>query len=310
MRVDLLSRIPPASHPDMQLERMPLQSDPSRLFSVEGVVAVVTGGGTGIGLMIATALEHNGATVYIVGRRMSVLEQAVNERSINGRMIPVQCDVTSRESLLELVSIIRERSGYINLLVCNAGIVAGFQRPQPAEDRSDIRALQERLWNGPSPQDFARTFETNITSVYYCTVAFLELLHEGNMQGAMGRDKVTSQVITVSSVAALRRDERAYSYPYTLSKVASLHLGKMFTNVLSEWKIRSNVICPGIFPSEMTSGTIPDEHIKNDVPLQRAGDLQDMAGLILFLASRAGAYVDGTVHITDGGRLSLFPSTY
>ncbi|ETW82144.1 hypothetical protein HETIRDRAFT_475616 [Heterobasidion irregulare TC 32-1] len=293
----------------MHLEPFSLQSNPARLFSVEGAIAVITGGGTGIGLMMATALEHNGATVYIVGRRLAVLEQVAKERSRHGKLIPVQCDVTSRESLGELASMIRKRHGYINLLVCNAGIAAGFNKPPARGDKRDIRALQESLWNGPSPQDFARTFETNVTSVYYCVVAFLDLLHEANVRSS-GKDPVTSQVITVSSVAALRRDERQYSYPYTLSKAASLHLGKMFTNVLSEWKIRSNVICPGIFPSEMTSSVIPDEHIMNDVPLQRAGDQQDIAGIILFLASRAGAYVDGTVHITDGGRLSTFPSTY
>ncbi|KAI0060383.1 NAD-P-binding protein [Artomyces pyxidatus] len=282
--------------------------DPAQLFSVAGTVAVVTGGGTGIGLMMAAALENNGATVYIVGRRLPVLEKAAKERSRYGRMFALQGDVTSRESLLGVVEVIRERHGYINLLVNNAGVAHGIMQKY---EHQDIRSLQNELWNAASPRDFGMSFEANVTGVYYSTVAFLELLHNGNVRRAIAElHPVTSQVITVSSVAAFRRDDRPYSIPYTLSKVASTHMGKMFANILKDWKIRSNIIAPGIYPSEMTNGVIPDSHVARDVPLQRAGRLEDIAGLILFLASKAGGYVDGTVHITDGGRLSMFSSTY
>ncbi|KAI0049425.1 NAD-P-binding protein [Auriscalpium vulgare] len=259
--------------------------------------------------MIATALEHNGATVYIVGRRLPVLEKAAKERSRYGRMLPLQGDITSRESLLVIVDIIRQRHGYIDLLVNNAGVAQGIIRKY--DHQGDIRSLQDTLWNAASPQDFTDVFDANVTGVYYCTVAFLELLHDGNVRRSRtDPHHVTSQVITVSSVAAFRRDDRPYSIPYTLSKVASTHMSKMFANILKDWKIRSNVIAPGIFPSEMTNGLIPDSHVARDVPLQRAGKLEDIAGLTLFLASKAGSYVDGTVHITDGGRLSMFSSTY
>ncbi|KAI0265537.1 hypothetical protein BC834DRAFT_824834 [Gloeopeniophorella convolvens] len=285
--------------------------DPIHLFSVQGTVAVVTGGGTGIGLMMATALENNGATVYIVGRRLAVLEKAARERSRYGRIIALQGDVTSRESLLTVAEAVRERSGHVNLLVNNAGVARGLlKRNEPAPGSTaeeSLRALQDALWSSASPQDFRDSYDANVVGAYYSTVAFLELLHRGNLRGG---GAVTSQVITLSSVTAFRRDERQYSIPYTLSKVASTHMGKMFANILRDWKIRSNIIAPGIFPSEMTAGVIPDSHVAKDVPLQRAGRLEDIAGLTLFLASRAGSYVDGVVHIIDGGRLTMFPSTY
>ncbi|KAI0298070.1 hypothetical protein B0F90DRAFT_1633059 [Multifurca ochricompacta] len=281
--------------------------EPNHLFSVQGIVAVITGGGTGIGLMMATALENNGATVYIVGRRLSVLEKAARERSRYGRMIPLQGDVTSRESLQAVVKAVHTRSGYVNVLVNNAGIARGMLPPT--------------LNQTASPQDFREVYEANVVGTYYATVAFLELLHLGNLSHThthphphevqlLEPPAVTSQVITLSSVAAFRRDERQYSIPYTLSKVANMHMGKIFANMLRDWKIRSNIIAPGIFPSEMTAWAIPDSHAAHDVPLQRVGNIEDIAGLILFLSSRAGGYVDGVVHIIDGGRLTMFSSTY
>ncbi|KAI0035227.1 NAD-binding protein [Vararia minispora EC-137] len=278
---------------------------PANLFNVDGLVAVITGGGTGIGLMMAAALENNGATVYIVGRRKDVLDRAVHERSRHGKMRAVKCDVTCREQLLELAQTVRTEQGRVDLLVNNAGAAYGVR--QRSTEGSDVRALQAALWDSAGPEDFARCFDINVTATYYTTIAFLDLLAAANDRRPL--HSPTSQVITVSSVAALRRDERQYSIPYALSKSAVVHLAKMFVNIFKDLKIRSNVICPGIYPSEMTT-FLKEEAIREGVPLQRAGTQEDMAGLILFLASPAGAYVDGTVHITDGGRLSLFPSTY
>ncbi|KAG6335613.1 hypothetical protein ID866_3470 [Astraeus odoratus] len=166
-------------------------TDPKFLFNVEGQVAVVTGGGTGIGLLIAKALEHNGATVYIIGRRLHVLEKAASEHSKHDKIIPLQGDITSRESLLDMVETIRARHGYIDLLVNNAGISRNLLPrllPSPLdvnvneESQPSIKAFQDVLWNTGEPSGFAETFETNVTAVYYTTVAFLELLHLGNLR--------------------------------------------------------------------------------------------------------------------------------
>lgn len=216
--------------------------------------------------MIAKALENNGAIVYIVGRRFDVLEKAATENNVSsvsiparvisclvlllktyGNIIPVKGDVTSREDIVSLVEKIKSEQGFVNVLVNNSGVMHNrIATPVP----KDIKSFKEHLWNAGTPEDFNKTFEVNSTAVYYTTVAFLELLYEGN-QRRKSPDAPTSQVITVSSIGGLRRDERVSSLSYTASKAATLHMGKVFANVLAPWKIRSNVIAPGLYPSGM-----------------------------------------------------------
>ncbi|KAF8515280.1 short chain dehydrogenase/reductase [Gautieria morchelliformis] len=269
------------------------------LFSAAGLVAVVTGGGTGIGLMMATALEKNGATVYIVGRRKEVLEQAAKENAYyhcktHGRIIPLQGDVTSRESLLSVVSTIESQTGYINLLVNNSGLYGPVVSYPTSTD--NIVDLQKRLWESP-PELFQKTFEVNDTAIYFTTVAFLDLLAKGNKHG--GIPGVSSQGRPTPGIA------------YTLSKAAAIHLGKVLSNVLIDYNIRTNIVCPGIYPSEMTAPyNFPEVLPRDFVPMRRAGSIDDMAGLILYLATRAGAYLNGNVTICDGGTVGVHPATY
>ncbi|KAH9480252.1 Short-chain dehydrogenase/reductase VdtF [Psilocybe cubensis] len=155
---------------------------PSNLFDVEGLVVVITGGGTGIGLMMARALENNGASVYIVGRRLEVLERAAAENNNFDKIFPIEGDVTDRDSLLNVVEEVRSRHGYIDLLINNAGIARNLY-PHPLPSPSDevnvgsppsppasparspnvpsIKAFQNALWDCGSPEDFAETFLTN-----------------------------------------------------------------------------------------------------------------------------------------------------
>lgn len=100
---------------------------------------------------------------------------------------------------------------------------------------------------------------------------------------------------------------------YTLSKAACSHLGRVMANLLVPWGIRSNIIAPGVWPSEMTTSKVADascnldpDVLCTDVPLRRAGTEEDMAGAILYLASRAGAYMNGSEFVTDGGRANAF----
>ncbi|KAF9221535.1 NAD(P)-binding protein [Gyrodon lividus] len=366
-------------------------TDPAFLFGVEGQVAVVTGGGTGIGLMISTALENNGATVYIIGRRLDVLEKAALEHNRYGRIIPLQGDITSRDSLLSVVQTIKAQHGYIDLLVNNAGIARNLlppRLPSPLDDTDpsteesipSIKSFQDVLWNTGGPPGFSETFQTNVTAIYYTTVAFLELLHLGNLRrGALppilatklsteqrgsyddtpfmedssqetssstppaayyslppsppdtdlplpcdaapslaspvslvtGLPQPTSQVITISSSGSFRVDARVLSISYTLAKHACTHLGKLMANVLADWNIRSNVLCPGVWPSEMTNQQhLTPALLSRAVPLGRVGTLADMAGPVLFLAGRAGAYVNGAVWLVDGGRVGQVASCY
>ncbi|EDR13652.1 uncharacterized protein LACBIDRAFT_188193 [Laccaria bicolor S238N-H82] len=286
---------------------------PANIFNVEGLVAVITGGGTGIGLMMATALENNGATVYIVGRRLEILRKAARENSRFGKIIPLEGDITDRASLLTIAETIKAEQGYIDLLVNNAGIARNLF-PHPV------------LWDCGSPEDFAETFAINTTAVYYTTVAFLDLLHQGNLRRQrlacqttvpnLARPPYhTSQVLSVSSSGSFRIDSKVLSPSYTLSKSACTHLGKLLANLLAPWGIRSNVLAPGVWPSEMTTSPTPTFKLDpfalaEAVPLKRTGSQEDMAGTILFLASRAGAYVNGAVWLVDGGRVGCVASNY
>lgn len=203
----------------------------------------------------------------------------------HGKIIPIQGDITNRESLLAMVEIIKARHGYIDLLINNAGIARNlYAHPLPSPtDVSphnhqpsltsapssscpvSIKAFQNALWGTGSPDDFAETFATNVTAIYYTTVAFLDLLHQGNIrrqefelpggQGALSRPPFhASQVLSVSSSGSFRLDSKILSTSYTLSKSACTHLGKLLANLLSPWGIRSNVLAPGVWPSgEFTS---------------------------------------------------------
>ena len=142
---------------------------------------------------------------------------------------------------------VRERHGFINLLVNNAGLAKNFLPKLPGPGEVDMKKYQELLWNAGTPQDFADSFDVNVSAVWYNTVCFLDLLDAGNKRGNM--PGVSSQILTVSSGGAFRKDDKVFSVSYTLSKSAATHLGKMLSHFLKDWQIRSNVIAPGIFPS-------------------------------------------------------------
>jgi len=275
------------------------------LFNVEGLVAVITGGGSGIGLMMARALALNGARkVYIVGRRKEVLEKAAHSVSTKN-IIPLVGDVTSKEALASIVSTITSEVGYINLLIANSGPL-GPQKSKVLTAESTIADFQE-AYGQTSFEDFAKTFELNTVAVWYTTVVFLGLLDAGNKKGNVVQK---SQVIATSSIGGFNRNVPG-GYAYGQSKAATTHMMKQLATGLAPFGIRSNILAPGLFPSELASGIIGDGvFARSVIPLERVGTEEDMAGAILFLTSRAGAYVTGNVMLLDGGRLSLNPATY
>ncbi|KAI0002631.1 NAD(P)-binding protein [Xylariaceae sp. FL0662B] len=279
------------------------------LFNVNGMVAVVTGGGTGIGLMITKALVANGASkVYILGRRLSTLQEAAAQTagsgSGSGGVIPLTCDVTSKESLEAAAGQIRAEAGFVNLLVCNSGVSGPYgSRPGPSTTLDEFAAANLAV----PVADYTHTFAVNTSAVWYTAMVFLPLLDAGNARGNLDQK---SQVVAVASIGGLNKVNTG-GFAYAQSKAACIHLVKNLSVVLPQWGIRANVICPGLYPSEMSAPIIEKGGIGKDmIPLERAGNEQDMGGAILYLASRAGAYCNGTVIVTDGGRLTTFPSTF
>ena len=256
--------------------------------------------------MIANALASNGAEkVYIVGRRKEVLESAA-KAATRSNIIPIVGDVTSKNSLQSIVTQIEKEAGFINVLIANSG-TTGPQTP-PISPTTSLKDYQSALWNLPL-DEYTGVFALNVSAVHFTIVAFLHLLHAGNEKRNVEQK---SQVIVTSSIAGFNRNVPG-GYAYGQSKAATTLLVKQMATQMVPYEIRANAIAPGLYPSDMAApiiekfnGIIPKELI----PAERVGSEDDMAGCILFMTSRGGAYLNGNVIVTDGGRLSMMPSTY
>lgn len=210
----------------------------ANLFNVRGLVAVITGGGSGIGLMMTKALALNGADkVYIIGRRKEVLEAAAKE-SPHGNIIPLVGDVTSKDDLQSVVSQIEKEVGYINVLIANSG-VAGPQSTSITPETS-LEDYRSTLW-AQSSDEYTKTFAVNTSAVFFCIVAFLKLLDSGNKKGNLEQK---SQVIATSSIGGFNRRVTA-GYAYGQSKAATTLLMKHMATNLVPYGIRANVVAPG-----------------------------------------------------------------
>lgn len=185
--------------------------------------------------MMARALAHAGATkVYIVGRRLDVLQSAANSvNAPSGVVVPLTCDVTSQSDLAALVGQVEKDVGYLNLLVCNSGI-GGPQVPAPpAGETTSVKDWAAKQFAVPM-DEYTRTFNVNVTAVWYTAMAFLDLLDRGNKEENMGW---SSQVVVTSSIGGYNRKAPG-GYAYGQSKAAATHAVKQLAVVLPTWGIR------------------------------------------------------------------------
>ncbi|KAK5168465.1 hypothetical protein LTR04_006725 [Oleoguttula sp. CCFEE 6159] len=278
-----------------------------KLFSVKDYVCVVTGGGSGIGLMATQALAANGAKVYITGRRVEALETAAKEHSPegSGQIIPLgPCDVTKKDDLERIVKELERKEKYINLLICAAGI-SGPKAEPDEEKASDLKA---KLWDNESVEEWNTTYQTDVTAVYFSTVAFLPLLQAGTE----AHGHLSASVIVISSMSGIMRHAQGH-FSYNTAKGGTVHLTKLMSAEFQKLGIRVNSIAPGYFPSEMTAkesgpdqkSELPAEKIqeKGHVPAQRAGSDEEMAQGVLFLTKNT--YVNGEITAIDGGVLNV-----
>jgi NAD(P)-dependent dehydrogenase (short-subunit alcohol dehydrogenase family) len=300
----------------------------------------------GIGLVMARALEANGAKVYIVGRRKDTLDKAAST-ALHGNIIPLQGDVTSKSSLEDIAAHIATETGYVNLVIANSGIMGpNYNKLVSGEDGQQIPNIQEVqkiLW-GPPMEQLADVYNVNVIGVYYTAVAFLDLLDKGNRRGNVQQ---TSQVLVTSSIGAFYRAWPQAGMAYTTSKAAVTHLTKSLASYLIQYRIRVNAIAPGstipmpvspsltplflfcrgsnpfianhlsdqlAFRSEMMVAMLGDADFTVEgsmpatmQPLKRTGRDEEIAGTVLYYASEAGAFCSGTIHVVDGGRLGIQP---
>ncbi|KAG4268184.1 short chain dehydrogenase/reductase family [Fusarium proliferatum] len=254
------------------------------LFSVQDTVAVITGGGSGLGATIAQALEANGArAVYVLGRREEKLRNIASS-AVHGRIYPIVADVSSKDSLAAAVEQVHQREGHINVLIANSGMIGpNVAKLFSGGETPSLDKLREALWDVPM-EDFTQTMNLNVTAAFYTVVAFLDLLAKGNAS----RDRTglpSSQVIITTSISAFSRKPAA-GFAYSASKAAATHLVKQLSTCFAPYKIRCNAIAPGFFPSEMTEnmpwmkGSNPrlEGNLSNETcPLERSGTEEDIA---------------------------------
>lgn len=266
--------------------------------------------------MMTKAFALNGAhKVYIVGRRKDKLEEAAKiSPSI---IIPIVGDVTSKESLISVASQIKNETGYVDLISCNSGTMPPPIAAKPAESTvAEYAKAALEL----DPQDWTTTFATNSISIAFTTFAFLELLAAGNERAEAHSAGRKSQVLVTTSIAGYLRNPGS-NLAYGASKAAATHLIKHLAGTLAPFSIRVNGIAPGLFPSDLAEGLIAGVGAKGDptedgsidakiIPATRTGREGDMSGTVRYLASRAGAYLNGNVTVIDGGRVSQLPATY
>ena len=250
--------------------------DTAGLFSVAGRVALVTGGSAGIGRMIATGLAAAGARVYICARDAAKVARAAVE--IEGDVTGIAADVSTLAGIEALVAELAAREPVLHILVNNAGTLSDAAIDDFAEDQWDS------------------VIDLNLKSPFFLLQKLLPLLRAG------ASAERPSTVINLGSVGALKIGPREV-YSYQASKGAIHWLTRSLAKKLGPQHITVNAIAPGFFESEMT--VIKDDAmrtmVESMVPRGRTGTPEDMAGAALYLASRAGAYVTGSVIPVEGG---------
>nr|POF12832.1 rhamnolipids biosynthesis 3-oxoacyl-[acyl-carrier-protein] reductase [Quercus suber] len=283
------------------------------LFDVSHVTAVVTGGGTGIGLMISQALVSNGAKVYITGRREEVLQKTVElHNSGPGSMHALPGDVSTKQGCMSLAeSLSKLETGGLQLLVNNAGIARDDDTKFSANGEPDSKsadAISSHFLRSNEDQ-WLDTFRTNVTAPYFMAMAFLPLLSKGGSR----TPGYSPSIINVSSISGAMKGTSAGQPSYASSKAAFTHLSRMLATTFKDIGVRVNVIAPGVFPSEMTAGESGEDNksqldMKSYNPAGRKGMESDMAATVLFLAGKGGVFYNEQILYPDGGNTLTQPA--
>ena len=252
---------------------------PSELFDLSGKVAIVTGGGSGIGRQMATGLAEAGADVALCARKPERCEEVARELGQLGiRAFGMRCDVRDPAEVQAVVDLTRAELGRIDVLVNNAGTSWGA----PAEDHP-LEAWQ-------------KVIDVNLTGVFLFAQTVGRVMIE--QQGG--------KIVNIASVAAFggAPPELMNAVAYNASKAGVVGFTRDLATKWAEHGINVNAIAPGWFPSDMNKALLdaqPDAYLEH-IPLKRFGGPDDLKGAVVFLSSRASDFVTGQVVVVDGGQ--------
>ena len=247
----------------------------SQLFSLQGKVALITGGSRGIGKMIAEGFLAQGAKVYISSRKADVCNQVAEE--LGPMCFSLPRDVSNVEGCQGLAKAFAEHESSLDILVNNAGAAWG----EPFE------VFPEHGWD--------KVMDLNLKSPFF----LLQALHPALKAG--GSPAQPAKVINIASIDGFRLNPWE-TYSYHASKSGLIYLTKRLAARLVKDHINVTGIAPGAFASEMNRAARDhSDEVGKSIPAQRIGEGEDMAGAAIFLASRAGDYVVGDTLVVDGG---------
>jgi len=253
------------------------------LFKIEGKIALITGGGAGLGAQMATALAEAGADVALAARKIERCEAAAEKiRGETGvKTMALRCDVADPDEVKSMVDSVLRKFGRIDILVNNSGTNWG----EPAADY----ALK----------GWKKVMDVNLNGTFFCCqTAGRAMIRQGS-----------GTIINVASVAGMRgfEPEKMDAVAYPASKAAVINLTRDLAAKWARYNIRVNAIAPGWFPTDMTAWTMQDHGnlIVNGIPMRRIGKDYELKGAVLFLASEASSFVTGHTLCVDGGESAI-----
>ncbi len=250
----------------------------AELFDLTGKYALVTGGTRGIGMMMARGLLQAGARVVVSSRKADACESAATALSSFGDVSAIPADLSRHDECLRLAELVTAESDGLHVLVNNAGATWG----------ESLETFPDAAWD--------KVLDLNLKSPFWLVQALLPALR------AAGTADDPARVINVGSIDAIHVS-RLPTYSYASSKAALHQLTRVLAKELGPQHVTVNAVAPGPFRSKMMAATLDafGDAIAASAPLGRIGRDDDMAGVAVFLASRAGAYLTGAVIPVDGG---------
>jgi NAD(P)-dependent dehydrogenase (short-subunit alcohol dehydrogenase family) len=248
------------------------------LFDLSGKVALITGGGRGLGKQIAEAYGEAGAQVVVCSRKLEACEETVAELKEKGiRALALSCDVTNPDDIDSAVESVLKEFGRIDILVNNSGATWG----------ASVEEMPLEAWN--------KVMDVNVTGTFLMS----------QKVGKFMINQKYGKIINIASVAGLKTSESLNAIGYSTSKAAVIHFTKELARNWAKHGVYVNAIAPGMFPSKMTKGVLESNYddIVRNIPLGIVGNDYLLKGAAVYLASKASDFVTGHILAVDGGSI-------